>query len=127
MNASRDCTHHRNRTSSISAFQVRCLQALAKLPMQTGSADDIAYKIGMGRSGRLAVTSAMWSLTKKDNHGNPEVSEWITRLAPRDQWSAAKWCANDKAMRYLGYVLHKGAGWVSGTRTIEVVSGSVPR
>ncbi len=47
-------------------------------------ADDIAHRMGYrpARSGRLAVTGTLRKL---------EVEGFISRSAPRDQWSAASW------------------------------------
>lgn len=95
----------------MSDFQQQCLEALIKFPNGHASADQIAARVGMARNGRLAVTSAFRSLLARDNKGNPDVSPWIVRLAPRDQWGHATWCITDKSYALLGYCLAHGR-WV---------------
>lgn len=97
-------------TKPITPFQSRCLEALARLPMGHGSADYIAAILRMPKA-RLAVTSALRALLRRDSRGDPDVSEWIVRLPPRDRWGAAIWCMNDRAWEAVGYHFQAGHGW----------------
>lgn len=82
-------------------FQRDCLAALNKFPNGHASASDISRVLKRGPGWHLAVTSAMRSLLKRDNHGHPDVSDWVVRLAPRDQWSRATWCIGKRAVAFL--------------------------
>lgn len=78
-----------------SPFQNRVLTAMENLRTRTHhpSADDIAYAL-RPKSGRLAVTSALRSLERREE-------TWVIRLAPRDQWACARWCLGAAAKAYL--------------------------
>ena len=71
------------------------------MPNGCASADDLSWALRAGISKRLAVTSALRGLLKRDNHGNPDVSEWIARVPPRDRWDSATWFIRPKARQWL--------------------------
>jgi Fe2+ or Zn2+ uptake regulation protein len=70
--------------------QDRVLQALVAFKASGGgilSADDIGRRVNP-RLGRLAATSVLRSLERRG---------LVCRIAPRDQWSVAKWSATSAA------------------------------
>jgi hypothetical protein len=85
----------------VTVFQRECLAALAAAPNGIASADEISFRLKRGRGGRLAVTSAMRALLRHNSDAASPSAALVTRLAPRDRWSCAKWAITAASRRLV--------------------------
>lgn len=75
--------------SKLADREKKILLAISTWPNGICSAQDIAHSLGYrpSKKGTLAVTKTLRSL---------EARQIVGRIAPRDQWSTAKWFLNPK-------------------------------
>lgn len=88
--------------ATLTDFQKRALQSMAGLLNHSGSADEIAWRLGYrpASRGRLAVSRALRLLLNPESHDGA-VGRYVVRLAPRDQWGSATWCLRHEHVLYV--------------------------